>query len=140
MYGAKTNILSEMTVEEKLARVEAYIHQLRGERQPLQESRIKELQDMVRDDVDVIYLIESIPILHEVWQQDARKLTPTEREQTILRLMQYDARIRRIDIGRMMNVCYATIKNHLKSLESKGVVRFDGKCVRTGHWVVRSRV
>lgn len=135
--GLIYNISSDLPVEEKLARVEEYIRQIRGEQHPLQEHRIDELQHLVRDEVNVIYLIESIPLLREVWKQDGRKLNPAEREKTIKDLMRYDPRIRRIDIGRMMDVCYATIKIHLKKMEAKGIVQFHGPCVRTGRWEVR---
>lgn len=130
----RTNILPEMTVEEKLKRVEEYIFSLREDsHHPLDEKRIHDLQFLVRDEVNVIDLIENIPLLREVWKTDYRKLNPLEREQTILGLMRFDPRIRRIDMARMMNVQFTTVKNHIRKLEETKVVYYEGPS-KTGHW------
>ncbi len=130
----RTNILPEMTVEEKLKRVEEYIFRLRADNhQPLDEKRVNDLQLLVRDEVNVIDLIENIPVLQEVWKTDYRKLKSVEREQTILDLMRYNPRIRRIDMARMMNVQFTTVKNHIRKLEKDKVVYYEGPS-KTGCW------
>ena len=125
-----------MRVETKLKKIEAYLQQLR-DRRPLMDTQLKLVQELVRDDVDVINLIENISVLKEIWKGTAHKLTLQEREETILKLIQFSPHIRRIDMARMMNVHFTTVKNHLKELEERKVVEFEGPS-RGGMWVVVS--
>lgn len=125
-----------MRVETKLKKIEAYLQQLR-DRRPLMDTQLMLVQELVRDDVDVINLIENISVLKEIWKGTAHKLTPKEREETILKLIQFSPHIRRIDMARMMNVHFTTVKNHLKELEERKVVEFEGPS-RGGMWVVGS--
>ena len=124
-----------MRVETKLKKIEAYLQQLR-DRRPLMDTQLKLVQELVRDDVDVINLIENISVLKEIWRGTAHKLTLQEREETILKLIQLSPHIRRIDMARMMNVHFTTVKNHLKELEERKVVEFEGPS-RGGMWIIR---
>lgn len=130
------HIHSTMRVETKLKKIEAYLQQLR-DRRPLMDTQLKLVQELVRDDVDVINLIENISVLKEIWRGTAHKLTLQEREETILKLIQFSPHIRRIDMARMMNVHFTTVKNHLKELEERKVVEFEGPS-RGGMWIVVS--
>lgn len=131
------HIHSAMRVETKLRKIDSYLQKLR-DRRPLRKEQLELVKDLVRDDVDIIRLIENIPVLQEIWRGTTHKLSPEEREETILKLMQLSPHIRRIDMARMMNVHYTTVKNHLKELEARKIVDFEGPS-RNGMWVVTTR-
>lgn len=123
-------ITGSMSVEQKLQALDSY---LLSSFPVIRKGDRIILEQVVRDDVDVVQLLEQIERLRWIWLTKKR-LTPEERELCIVDMVRIVPTIRRVDMARMMRCSYVTVKRHLSVMEAANRIEFVGPDVRFGHW------
>ncbi len=130
MGNAPQIITGSMSIEQKLSALDAYVL---ASLPTIRKSDRIVLEQVVRDDVDVVRLLEQVERLRWTWLTKKR-LSPEEREACIVAMVHEVPSIRRVDMARMMRCSFVTVKRHLQILEAANRIEFIGPDTRSGYW------